>query len=33
MANITVDFTQELGPIKRMHEVGQPPFGGGFGVL
>jgi len=33
MANITVDFTKELGPIKRMHEVGQPPFKGGFGVL
>ena len=33
MAKITVDFSKALGPIKRMHEVGQPPFKGSFGVL
>ncbi len=33
MVKISVDFSKELGPIKRMHEVGQPPFSGGFGTL
>ena len=33
MANITVDFSRALGPVKQMHAVGQPPFTGGFGVL
>ena len=30
MVKITVDFDKEMGPIKAMHEVGQPPFKGGF---
>ena len=30
MATLKVDFSKEQGPIKRMHEVGQPPFTGGF---
>lgn len=33
MATLKIDFSKEIGPIKRMHEVGQPPFGGGFGTL
>ena len=33
MAILKVDFSKEQGPIKRMHEVGQPPFYGDFGVL
>ncbi len=28
--NIQVDFDTIIGPIKPMHAVGQPPFGGGF---
>ncbi|MBQ2967529.1 MAG: hypothetical protein IJE10_05365 [Clostridia bacterium] len=28
MANLTVDFTKEIGKIKPMHAVGQPPFVG-----
>lgn len=30
MATLKLDFSKELGPIKQMHEVGQPPFTGGF---
>ena len=30
MVNITVDSSKQLGKIKRLHEVGQPPFSGGF---
>lgn len=30
MPNIAVDFTKNIGPIKPMHAVGQPPFTGKF---
>ena len=30
MIRITVDFANKIGPIKPMHEVGQPPMKGGF---
>lgn len=33
MANITVDFSRVLGPVKRMHEVGQPPISSGIRKL
>ena len=30
MVKVTVDFNKQLGKIKPMHAVGQPPFKGGF---
>ena len=33
MTNLMIDFNEAVGPIKRMHEVGQPPFGGGFASI
>ncbi len=33
MAVINVDFNKEIGTIKRMHAVGQPPFRGGFAKI
>ena len=33
MPTINVDFNREIGKIKPMHAVGQPPFKGGFNKL
>lgn len=33
MAVINVDFNKNIGTIKRMHAVGQPPFRGGFAKI
>ncbi|MBO5908720.1 MAG: hypothetical protein J6Q67_02930, partial [Clostridia bacterium] len=30
MAKINIDFSKQIGNIKPMHAVGQPPFAGGF---